>query len=38
MVEYRRITVPELVHMSSPAGGYVENVKARNFARGHLMA
>ena len=39
VVEYSRITVPELVHMSDPAtGGYVEMVKARNSARGHLMA
>ena len=38
VVEYSRITVSELVHMSDPAGGYVEMVKARNSARGHLMA
>ena len=38
MVEYSRITVPESVHMGDPAGGYVEMLKARNSARGHLMA
>ena len=38
VVEYSRITVPELVHMGDPAGGYVEMLKARNSARGHLMA
>ena len=38
MVEYSRITVPDLVHMGDPAGGYVEMLKARNSARGHLMA
>ena len=31
-------TVPESVHMSNLAGGYLEMVKARNSARGHLMA
>ena len=38
VVEYSRITVPESVHMGDPAGGYVELLKARNSARGHLMA
>ena len=38
VVEYSRITVPESVHMGDPAGGYQEMVKARNSARGHLMA
>ena len=38
MVEYSRVTVPESVHMGDPAGGYVEILKARNSARGHLMA
>ena len=38
VVEYSHITVPELVHMGDPAGGYREMVKARNSARGHLMA
>ena len=39
VVEYSRITVPEsVVHMGDPAGGYVEMLKARNSARGHLMA
>ena len=38
VVEYNRITVPESVHMGDPAGGYVEMLKARNSARGHLMA
>ena len=38
VVEYSRVTVPESVHMGDPAGGYVEMMKARNSARGHLMA
>ena len=38
VVEYSRITVPESVHMGDPAGGYVEMLKARKSARGHLMA
>ena len=38
VVEYSRITVPESVHMGDPAGGCMEMVKARNSARGHLMA
>ena len=38
VVEYCRVTVPESVHMGDPAGGYVEMLKARNYARGHLMA
>ena len=38
VVEYSRVTVPESVHMGDPAGGYVEILKARNSARGHLMA
>ena len=38
LVEYSRVTVPESVHMGDPAGGYVEMLKARNSARGHLMA
>ena len=38
VVEYSRITVPDSAHMGDPAGGYVEMLKARNFARGHLMA
>ena len=38
VVEYSRMTVPESVHMGDPAGGYVEMLKARNSARGHLMA
>ena len=38
VVEYFRITVPESVHMGDPARGYVEMLKARNSARGHLMA
>ena len=38
MVEYSRITMTDSVHMGDPAGGYVEMLKARNFARGHLMA
>ena len=31
LVEYSRITVPELVHMDDPAGGYREMGKARNW-------
>ena len=38
VVEYSRITVPDSVHMGDPAGGYVEMLKARSSARGHLMA
>ena len=38
VVEYSRITVPDSVHMGDPAVGYVEMLKARNSARGHLMA
>ena len=38
VVEYSRITVPDSVHVGDPAGGYVEMMKARNSARGHLMA
>ena len=38
VIEYNRITVPESFHMGDPAGGYLEMVKARNSARGHLMA
>ena len=29
VVDYRRITVPESVHMGDPAGGYVEILKVR---------
>ena len=38
VVEYSRMTVPDSVHMGDPAGRYVEMLKARNPARGHLMA
>ena len=38
VVEYSRITVPDSVHMGDPAGGYVEMLKAKKSARGHLMA
>ena len=38
VVEYSRITVSDSVHVGDPAGGYVEMLKARNSARGHLMA
>ena len=38
VVDYSRITVPDSVHMGDPAEGYVEMLKARNSARGHLMA
>ena len=37
LVEYIRNTVPDSVHMGDPAGGYMEMLKARNSARGHLM-
>ena len=37
VVEYSLITVPDSVHMGDPAGGYVEMLKARNSARGHLI-
>ena len=38
VVEYSRITEPESVHMGDPAGGYVEMLKPKNSARGHLMS
>ena len=38
VVGYSRITVPDSVHMRDPAGGCVEMLRARNSARGHLMA
>ena len=38
VVEYSRVTVPKSVHMGDPAGFYVEMLKTRNSARGHLMA
>ena len=38
VVEYSRITVPDSVHIGDLAGGYVEMLKARISARGHLMA
>ena len=38
LVEYSRIIVPESVHMGYPAGGHMDIVKARNTAKGHLMA
>ena len=38
MVEYSRITVPDLFHVGDPPAGYVEMLKAKNFTRGHLMA
>ena len=38
VVEYSRTTVPDSVYMEDPAWGYVEMLKARNSARGHLMA
>ena len=38
VVDYSRITVPDSVHMGDPVGGYVEMLKARNSARGHLIA
>ena len=38
VVEYSGITVSDSVHVGDPAGGYVEMLKARNSARGHLMA
>ena len=38
LVEYSQIIVPESVHMGYPAGGHTDIVKARNTAKGHLMA
>ena len=38
VVEYSRITVPHSVHIRDPTWGYVEMLKARNSARGHLVA
>ena len=38
VVEYSPITIPDSVHMGDPARGYVEMLKAKNSARGHLMA
>ena len=38
VVEYSRISLPHSVHVGDPAGGYVEMLKARNSARGHLSA
>ena len=38
VVEYCRIEKPDLVHMGDPGGGYVEMIKAKNSARGHLMS
>ena len=38
VVEYSRITIPDSVQFGDPAGGYVEMLKARNSARGHLVA
>ena len=38
VVEYSRIKLPESVQMGGPAGNYVEMLKVRNSARGHLMA
>ena len=38
VVENSRITVPESAHMGDAAGGYGEMLKAKNSARGHLMA
>ena len=38
VVDYCRITVPDSFHMGDPTGGYLEMLKARNSARGHLMA
>ena len=38
VVEYSRTTVPESVHMGDHAGDCLEMLKARNSARGHLIA
>ena len=38
VVEYSRITVPDSVVMGDPAGGYLEMLKAKDSARGHLIA
>ena len=37
-VEYNRLTMSETVSIDEPAGGYMEMVKHRNLARGHLIA
>ena len=37
-VEYNRLTVSETVSIDEPAGGYLEMLKYRNSARGHLIA
>ena len=37
-VDSSRITIPDSVHMGDPAGDYVEMLKAKKLARGHLMA
>ena len=38
VIEYRGITMTESLHMGDPTDGYMEMLKARNSARGHLMA
>ena len=38
MVEYSRFTIFDSVHVGDPSGSYVEMLKARNSARGYLMA
>ena len=36
--EYSRISKPDSAHMGDSAGGYVEKLKSKTSARGHLMA
>ena len=37
-VEYNRLTVSDTVSIDEPANGYMEILKYRNSARGHLLA
>ena len=37
-VEYNRLTVSETISIDESAGGYMEMLKHRNLARGHLIA
>ena len=36
LLEYSRITIPDSVYMCNTAGRYMEMLKARKSARGHL--
>ena len=37
-VEYNRLTVSDTVSVDEPAGGYMEMMRYKNTARGHLIA